>query len=374
MHLTCTLPGRGPVTAPCVASFGSRSVPAKHAIINGVPRLVAAPDKYRGTLSAREAAGAIARAATAAGWECDIVPVSDGGEGFLEVFADFGNQQTARANGPLGQELQVPWILGRDTDNPAKSVAVVESALAIGLGTIGGPGSNDPVRASTTGLGQVVAAAARAGAKQVLIGMGGSATTDGGLGAIEVLAPNGRPPSAELLVACDVETKFLDAAAIFSPQKGAAPAQVELLKRRLERVAQLYQERFGIDVRPLLGGGAAGGLGGGLAAIGAKLVPGFDLVADKLALADRVAGADLVVTGEGYLDEQSFAGKAVGGVVRLAGQAGVPVLVVAGNGDPGAPVPFVSLVKRFGTARAFGDPGLCITEVVADRLAQAPGS
>jgi glycerate 2-kinase len=333
-----------------------------------VPRLLAAPDKYRGTLSARAAASAIAKAATAAGWDCDIAPVSDGGEGFLEVFADFGRLRTARAYGPLGQELKVPWVLGHDADDPSRGVAIVESALAIGLATIGGPGRNDPVRASTTGLGQVVAAATRAGAKQVLIGMGGSATTDGGLGAVDVLAPNGRRPNAELLVACDVETEFLDAAAIFSPQKGAAPAQVELLKRRLDRVAQLYQERFGVDVRSIKGSGAAGGLGGGLAAIGAKLVPGFDLVAEKLALADRIAEADLVVTGEGYLDQQSFAGKAVGGVARLADEAGVPVLVIAGDGEPDAPIPYVSLVERFGRTRSFDGPGPCITEVVSERL------
>ncbi len=235
----------------------------------------------------------------------------------------------------------MPWVLGHDPDDAVRTVAVVESALAIGLATIGGAARNDPVRASSAGLGKVVAAAARAGAKQVLIGMGGSATTDGGLGAVDVLAPNGRRPTAELLVACDVETEFLDAAAIFSPQKGAAPTQVELLKRRLERVAQLYQERFGVDVRSIKGSGAAGGLGGGLAAIGAKLVPGFDLVAEKLSLADRIARADLVVTGEGYLDKQSFAGKAVGGVAHLAGQVGVPVVVIAGDGEAGSPIPFV---------------------------------
>ncbi len=318
--------------------------------------IVAAPDKYRGTLSAREAADAIALAAAAAGWSCDIAPVSDGGEGFLDVFTGFGSLQTARVNGPLGHEVQAQWVLGRDPETPSLPVAVVESALAIGLCVTGGPRGNDPVHASTTGLGQLVAAATRAGAKQVLIGMGGSATTDGGLGAVDVLASNGRRPAAELLVACDVETKFLDAAAVFGPQKGAAPAQVELLKRRLERVAQLYQERFGLDVRPLPGSGAAGGLGGGLAALGAKLVPGFDIVADKLSLAERIAAADLVVTGEGHLDEQSFAGKAVGGVARLAQQAGVPLLIVAGDGYDAAPVPFVSLVKRFGTERAFSAP------------------
>jgi glycerate 2-kinase len=338
-----------------------------------VPRVVAAPDKFRGTLSARDAAAAVGRAAAAAGWDCDIAPVSDGGEGFLEVFADFGRPQTARAVGPLGRELQVPWVLGHDPDDAARAVAVVESALAIGLATIGGASHNDPVRASSAGLGKVVAAAARAGAKQVLIGMGGSATTDGGLGAVDILAPNGRRPTAELLVACDVETEFLDAAAIFSPQKGAAPTQVELLKRRLERVAQLYQERYGVDVRSIKGSGAAGGLGGGLAAIGAKLVPGFDLVAEKLSLADRIARADLVVTGEGYLDKQSFAGKAVGGVAHLAGQAGVPVVVIAGDGEAGSPIPFVSLVERFGRDRSFDSPAECITEVVAERLGGANG-
>ncbi len=156
---------------------------------------------------------------TAAGWDCDIAPVSDGGEGFLEVFADFGSQHTVRASGPLGRPLQVPWVLGHDVDQPGRAVAVVESALAIGLATIGGPTNNDPVRASTAGVGQVVVAAARAGAKQVLIGMGGSATTDGGLGAVDILAPNGRRPAAELLVACDVETTFLDAAAVFRPRR-----------------------------------------------------------------------------------------------------------------------------------------------------------
>jgi glycerate kinase len=204
--------------------------------------------------------------------------------------------------------------------------------------------------------------------------MGGSATTDGGLGAVEILAPNGRPPNVELVVACDVETKFLDAAAIFSAQKGAAPAQVELLSRRLERVAQVYEERFGVNVRELPGGGAAGGLAGGLAALGAKLVPGFDLVADRLSLAERIATADLVVTGEAYLDAQSFAGKIVGGVARLAGLAGVPVLVVAADGDPDVSQPYVSLVGRFGADRAWSSPSECITEAVADRLARGPAS
>ncbi len=338
-----------------------------------MPRLLAAPDKYRGTLTAPEAAHAVARGAAEAGWDCDLAPVSDGGEGFLDVFSELGTSHVARVRGPLGREVRARWVLGRDPDSPGRAVAFVESALAIGLAVVGGAAGNDPVRASSAGLGQLVAAAVQAGAKQVVIGVGGSATTDGGLGAVEALAPGGRPPNAEVVVACDVETKFLDAAAVFSPQKGAGPAQVALLGRRLERVAQLYVDRFGVDVRELASGGAAGGLAGGLAAIGAKLVPGFDLVADKLSLAERVATADLVVTGEGYLDEQSFAGKAVGGVARLAAAAGVPVLIVAGDGHTGAEVPYISLVERFGRERAWDGAAGCISEAVAGWLAHGQG-
>jgi glycerate kinase len=256
----------------------------------------------------------------------------------------------------------------------------VESARAIGLQVVGGREANDPVRASSTGAGQLIACALKAGVDQVLVGLGGSATTDGGLGAVEVLAEGGRLPRAEILVACDVETRFTDAAAVFGPQKGAVPAQVELLARRLERVAQLYQERFGIDVLSLPGAGAAGGLAGGLVAVGAKLLPGFDIVAEKLSLADRVAASDLVVSGEGRLDRQSFAGKAVGGVVRLAAAAGVPVLVVAGDVEEealeaaaaiGGELTFVSLVSRYGLDRAMSDTAACLREVVAEYLAAA---
>jgi glycerate kinase len=302
------------------------------------------------------------------------VPLSDGSEGFLDAFAGFGRHQATRVTGPLGARVDARWLLGRDSDNPNLGVAVVESALAIGLSLAGGPEANDPVRASSAGLGQLVTAAAKAGAKQVLVGLGGTAATDGGLGAVDALAPNGRSPNVEILVACDVETKFLEAAAIFSPPKGAAPAQVELLSRRLERVAQLYEQRFGVDVRGLLGGGAGGGLAGGLAAIGARLLPGFDLVADRLSLSERIANADLVVTGEGYLDGQGLSSTVVGGVVRLAGLAGVPVLVVAGDGDPGAPLPFVSLVERFGAERPRSMPIECIAEVVAERLTRGPAT
>ena len=324
-----------------------------------MPRLLAAPDKFRGAASAAEVASAAARAATAAGWECDEAPVADGGEGILEVLG--GAERHTVVRGPLGDDVEAEWRMREDA-------AVIEMARASGLLLAGGREGNDPMAASTAGTGQLVAAAVTEGARRIIIGMGGSATTDGGQGCLEVLEPHARLRGVQLLVACDVTTTFIDAAEIFAPQKGASAAQVALLRRRLERLAQLYEEQFGVDVRQLPGSGAAGGLAGGLAALGADLVPGFDLVAETLDLAERMEHADLVLTGEGYLDDQSFNGKAVGGVVALAREVGVPVLVVAGDADPGQPVPVVSLVERFGRERAMAETLACVESVVVERL------
>jgi glycerate kinase len=327
-----------------------------------MPRVLAAPDKFRGTASAAEVAAAIGRAARAAGWDCDEAPIADGGEGILEVLGGAVRRTVVR--GPLGAEVEAEWRMRDDA-------AVIEMARASGLLVVGGREGNDPIAASTAGTGQLIAAAVTEGARRIIVGMGGSATTDGGQGCLEVLEPHARLRGVELVVGCDVTTRFVDAAEVFAPQKGASPAQVALLKRRLERLAQLYEEQFGIDVRDIPGGGAAGGLAGGLAAVGATLVPGFDVVAESLDLVGRMEGADLIVTGEGYLDDQSFNGKAVGGMVALAGEAGVPVLVIAGDADPGQPVPVVSLVERFGEEKAMSDTLACIETVVTDYLRQA---
>jgi glycerate kinase len=206
--------------------------------------------------------------------------------------------------------------------------------------------------------------------------LGGSATTDGGLGCVTALEPHGRLRGVELLVACDVDVTFVDAAEAFAPQKGATDAQVSLLRRRLERLAQVYEDRFGVDVRDVPGSGAAGGLGGGLLALGAALVPGVELVADQLQLPERLEDADLVVTGEGFLDEQSFHGKVVGGVAELAVDAGVRVLVVVGEvvEDVAERVPgaCVSLAERFGLERSTRDATGCIEEAVTAHLADWP--
>ncbi len=326
-----------------------------------VPRVVAAPDKFRGTATARQVAAAIAAAAADAGWDCNQVPVSDGGEGFCDVLG--GRRRTTRVHGPLGIPLIAEWRL-----LPGDTTAVVEMAAASGLALVGGPLGNDPVRADTRGTGELIADAVKAGARRILVGVGGSASTDGGLAALDVLEPHSRLKGVDITVACDVTTRFVDAARVFSPQKGASPAQAELLVRRLERLVQVYVDRFGADISDRPGSGAAGGLAGGLAAIGASLSSGFEVVAEAIDIAAFIDEADLVVTGEGFLDEQSFHGKAVGGVTDLAREAGVGVLVVAGDADGDQPVPHCSLTERFGREAAMADTECLVRQVVAEEL------
>jgi len=332
----------------------------------GSMRVVAAPDKLRGTATAGEVAAAIARAAEAHGWTCDQVPLADGGEGTLEALG--GANRTTTVTGPLGQPVAVRWRLDGRT-------AVIEMAQASGLLLVGGAAGNDAVAASTAGTGELIAAAIDAGARRIIVGVGGSATTDGGLAALRALHPLSRLRGVELLVACDVRTRFVDAAEVFAPQKGATPAQVALLRRRLERLAQVYRDEHGVDVTDLPGAGAAGGLAGGLAAVGARLVPGFDLIADEVDLDSRIEGADLVITAEGFLDEQSFEGKVVGGVAELARQAGVRVVAIVGQVFDGVEdrIEAHSLVERFGEERAMHDTLACI-EAIAREVIASHGS
>jgi glycerate kinase len=326
-------------------------------------RVVAAPDTFRGTATARAVAEAVGRVAWERGWDCDEVPMSDGGEGFLDALG--GANRTTVVTGPLGDPVEAQWRLdGRR--------AVLEMAQASGIGLVGGPEGNDPVAAATHGTGELIAAAVDAGARRLLVGVGGSATTDGGLGAVRALHPLARYRGIELVVACDVRTRFLDAAEVFAPQKGATPAQVGLLARRLERLAQVYVEDYGVDVRSIDGAGAAGGLAGGLAAVGAELVEGFEVVAEETDLYARLEGADLVITGEGFLDAQSFEGKVVGGVATLAAEAGVPVVAIAGEIYDGVAdrLESVSLTARFGEERSTTHTIRCIEEVAAELLSR----
>jgi glycerate kinase len=325
--------------------------------------VLAAPDKFRGTGTAREIAGAIAAAVTRAGASCDVCPLADGGEGILDALG--GPNRTSLVTGPLGDPVTAPWRLSGGT-------AVIEMAAASGLDLLGSADENDPIAASTTGTGELIANAIDAGARRIVVGVGGSATTDGGFGALRAMYPLPRLRGVELVVACDVRTTFLDAATVFAPQKGASPTQVSLLRRRLERLAQVYRDEYGVDVTDLARSGAAGGLAGGLAAIGAQLVDGFALVADEVGLAERVHQADLVITGEGFLDEQSFEGKVVGGVVDLAASAGVQVLAVVGDvyDEADTRVETIALATRFGREHALGDTLDCVEQAVSEWLSR----
>ncbi|MFP5321093.1 MAG: glycerate kinase [Acidimicrobiia bacterium] len=337
-------------------------------------RVVAAPDKFRGTATAAEVAAAVGRAARAEGWRCDEVPVADGGDGLLEVLG--GPNRTTVVTGPLGDPVEAGWRQDRDR-------AVIEMARASGLALVGGAEGNDPIAADTHGTGELIQSAVEAGATRVIVGLGGSATTDGGLGALRALRPHQRLRGVDLLVACDVRTPFLDAADVFGPQKGASRAQVRLLANRLARLADVYREDHGVDVTTLPGAGAAGGLAGGLAAIGAQLLDGFALVAEEVELDQAIEGADLVITGEGFLDEASFEGKVVGGVAEMAADLDVPVVAVVGEEvdsdevrralSTSGVVEVVSLVERFGRERALDDTAACVEAACRTVLAARRG-
>jgi glycerate kinase len=287
--------------------------------------------------------------------------MADGGEGTLDALG--GPNRHTTVTGPLGAPVQAAWRLDGRT-------AIIEMAAASGLELAGGAEGNDPVAASTAGTGELIVEALDAGARRVIVGLGGSATTDGGLAALRALHPLARLKGIELVVGCDSRVLFLDAATVFAPQKGATAAQVELLRRRLERLAQVYADDHGIDVLELEGAGAAGGLAGGLAAAGGELVSGFELVAEEVGLDERIEGADLVITGEGFLDEQSFEGKVVGGVAALAHTLGVPVVAIAGQvyDGIGDRIEVVSLVERFGDSRAWTETLACVQEAARDIL------
>jgi glycerate kinase len=311
-------------------------------------QLLAVPDKFRGTLTAREAAAAIAAGAERAGWSAAELPLADGGEGTLEVLG--GWNRTTLVSGPLDKPVEAGWRLEAD------GTALIEAAQACGLTLAGGPERNDPLRATSRGVGELIARAIAEGARRIVVCVGGIASTDGGAGAVEALRV---PLPVPLEVAYDVEARFADAAAVFAPQKGATPEQVGILR---ERLAQL-------EVPDLAGSGAAGGLAGGLAAVGARLVPGFDLVASRLGFDEKLARADLVVTAEGRLDATSFTGKVVGRVLERAATAGVEALVLAGEVAANSPIDAASLVERYGPERAVADPAECLAELVQTALA-----
>lgn len=323
-------------------------------------KIVIAPDSFKESLSANAVAEAIA-----AGWssvypeaEIGLYPMADGGEGTVDAVlaATGGERREATVQGPLGDPVAAHWgWLG-------KGQAVIEMASASGLHCVPGD-QRDVLKASSFGTGQLIAAALDAGATQIILGLGGSATNDAGVGLLQALgarfldaddqplAPGGaallglrridldrldaRLNKVEFMIAADVDNPLCGprgASHVFGPQKGATPEQVEKLDKALEHFANLLARVIGMDVRHEPGVGAAGGLGfAGLAVLHARFRPGIELVAELSGLAQAMQGADLVITGEGRLDGQSLHGKTPVGVARIAQRAGVPVIALAGS-------------------------------------------
>jgi glycerate kinase len=290
-----------------------------------LPALVA-PDSFKGTFSAHEVAAAIAAGLRASERETVELPVADGGEGTMDVLVNAlgGEQRTATVPDPLGRPVEARFAL------LPNGTAVVETAQASGLGLIA-EGERDAWAASTRGTGELIVAAAEAGATRVLVTVGGSATTDGGAGALEALEEAGVSPELEVL--CDVRTVFEQAPSVFGPQKGAEPKLVRRLEKRLDELAGKLQR----DPRGEPMTGAAGGLSGGLwGARGARLVAGAPYVLDAIGFDALMKEAAFVVTGEGRLDSQTLAGKIVGEVATRCRQGGVTCHAIVGGNALGS--------------------------------------
>jgi glycerate kinase len=288
---------------------------------------LASPASCKGVLSALEAAMALAAGMRDAGLEAEELPVADGGEGTAEVFAAAlgGEWRAAAASDPLGRPVEARYLVLDDGS------AVVEAAEAVGLRRLG-PDELDPLAASSRGLGELLLAIAGEASGRILVGLGDTAIVDGGAGLLEVV--DEKLGGRGLDVLCDVRNPLLGergAARAFGPQKGASPEQVEELERRLAAMDELrpYAE--------LPGAGAAGGLGAGLASLGGRLLPGAEVVLERIDFANQARGADLVVTGEGTLDRSSIEGKAVGEVVRVCAVLGVRCELFGGRIDEAPP-------------------------------------
>lgn len=300
-------------------------MPARETPFTDERPVLVAPDSFKGTLRATEVAAAIGRGLERAGLvPPDLMPVADGGEGTLEVLltALGGDTGSARVRDPLGREVTAGFGLLE-----GGGLGVVEMAQASGLGLVT-EDERDAEAASTHGTGELIAACVGAGAEVVLVAAGGSATTDGGAGAIEALDEAGGLRGARLVVLCDVRTPFEEAPARFGPQKGAGAAAVARLERRLDGLASSWER----DPRGVPMTGAAGGLAGGLwSRFSAELVPGARFVLDALGAGRRMRAARALIVGEGRLDPTTLEGKIAGELATDARQSGVPCHAIVGS-------------------------------------------
>ncbi|MGE5578088.1 MAG: glycerate kinase [Syntrophothermus sp.] len=370
-------------------------------------KVVIAPDSYKGSLTALEVATAIETGFRRVfpGAEIVKVPMADGGEGTVQSLVDATGGQIIRVpvTGPLGERVEAFYgILGDG------KTAIIEMAAASGLPLVPKE-KRDPRITTTFGTGELIRSALDRGCRRLLIGIGGSATNDGGAGMAQALGarledeagreipPGGaalcrlaridiagmdrRLAEAEIVAACDVDNPLYGprgAAAVYGPQKGATPAMVEELDGCLRHYAEVARKDLGVDIADLPGAGAAGGLGGGLVAfLHARLRPGVEIVIEATDLAGKVRDADLVITGEGGIDRQTIYGKAPIGVARTAKRFGVPVVVIAGSVTDDADVVYEhgvdaleSLVKRPMTLEEAVANAAALASSAAERVAR----
>jgi glycerate kinase len=325
--------------------------------------VLVAPDSFKGTFRAAEVAGAIGRGLERAGlMPPDLCPVADGGEGTLDALLPQlgGELAGVEVHDPLGRPLRAAFGLMEDG-----GTALVETAAASGLGLVS-EDERDAWAASTYGTGELIAAAAQAGAAVILVAVGGSATTDGGAGALEAIEAAGGIGGARIVVLCDVRTPFEAAPRVFGPQKGADAALVARLEARLDALARsLPRDPRGIPMT-----GCAGGLSGGLwAAHGAVLEPGAPWVLDALDFDARMRASRAVVTGEGRLDQQTLQGKLVGEIGTRARQAGVPLHAIVGRDelDPfGKRIVDLQVVQEATTLEELEAAGAALGAMLAD--------
>ncbi len=366
-------------------------------------RVLVAPQEFKESLTADEAAASIARGLTRKhpDWTIDELPLADGGPGFLQALerATGGAARPVATHDALGRAR-----MGQVLEIGASETCVVEAAMANGLALVA-RGERDALRASTEGVGELIAAALAGRPRRLVVGVGGSGTSDGGSGMARALGARLRdsagrdlapgaaaladleridwtPPAdllagVEVLVVTDVTnplTGAQGAAAVFGPQKGASPQEVEVIEAALQRYAAVVARSLGVELADLAGAGAAGGLAGGLVAfLGGRIRSGFEVVAVAVGLEERVRRADVVVTGEGSFDGQSAQGKTVGRLQRLALEAGKRCVVLAGRAEQGSGGEVHTLAELEPDAEASMRNAAALLEGLAARWARSVG-
>lgn len=326
-------------------------------------------DKFRGTATSRELVDWVARDVTNMGFSADQQAMSDGGEGFIDTFS--GRVVEVEVAGPLGATLRARIKL---VSSPTETIAVAEVSDAVGRDLLPSPKGDEAMRASSEGVGQLLLAAANLGADRALVGCGGTVTSDGGLGCYQILRDHGGLP-LPVTVATDVTARFFEAVN-YARQKGVRDVDLPAVEERLRDARARYLDERGVDVETVEGSGAAGGIPGALAALGATLTSGVRVVVDSVDLIGRVAKASLVITGEGRFDAGSLEGKVPVGVAEVT-SAETPLLLVCGSIEEGAAQRFqaqfpnaivASLEARFGLERAMNDVHSCVSTVIQEEL------